>query len=129
MLKLLCVHKKNQIVYPFINFKRWQLAPKAHGSGYIKKIFATVGCTSEVNYIKLLKFLNLRKVEAVFSLRGKLLLLKQQQFSNNIYFLIKNKFYKGVRYSKKLPVRGQRTHTNAQTSRVLGNIRASIVVK
>jgi ribosomal protein S13 len=34
-------------------------------------------------------------------------------------FLIENKFYKGLRYSKNLPVHGQRTHTNRKTARKL----------
>jgi ribosomal protein S13 len=33
--------------------------------------------------------------------------------------LINERFYKGLRYSKSLPVRGQRTHTNASTARKL----------
>lgn len=34
-------------------------------------------------------------------------------------FFTKNKYYKGLRYLKSLPVRGQRTHTNSKTSRKL----------
>jgi small subunit ribosomal protein S13 len=45
---------------------------------------------------------------------GKLL---KQKIKNRIDFLIKNKTFKGVRHKKKLPARGQRTHTNAKTKK------------
>ena len=37
------------------------------------------------------------------------------QVINNIKHLVDIKCYKGLRHIKKLPVRGQRTHTNART--------------
>lgn len=40
---------------------------------------------------------------------------KQIQFYKS--FFIKNKHWKGVRYLKGYPVRGQRTHSNAKTAR------------
>ena len=39
----------------------------------------------------------------------------KEKSRQNILFLIENKTYKGVRHKSKLPVRGQRTHTNAKT--------------
>lgn len=38
---------------------------------------------------------------------------------NNIDFLKMIKTYRGVRHASHLPVRGQRTHTNAKTSKKL----------
>lgn len=66
----------------------------------------------------------------IFKLKSNLLVkmenfLKKQQISKgkilkesikkNIEFLIELKNYKGIRHKLKYPVRGQRTHTNAQT--------------
>ena len=45
---------------------------------------------------------------------GKLLKTEIQEF---IEFLIKTRTYKGIRQKLKYPVRGQRTHTNAKTSK------------
>lgn len=39
----------------------------------------------------------------------------------NIDFLINNKSYRGSRHKKHLPVRGQRTHTNAKTIKKKSN--------
>lgn len=41
----------------------------------------------------------------------------REKTKQNILFLIENKTYKGVRHKSKLPVRGQRTHTNAKTKK------------
>jgi ribosomal protein S13 len=43
--------------------------------------------------------------------------LKEKNFHLNINFLKKIKCYKGIRHVLNLPVRGQRTHTNAKTSK------------
>jgi len=43
--------------------------------------------------------------------------LKEKKFHLNIYFLKKIKSYKGIRHVLNLPVRGQRTHTNAKNSK------------
>lgn len=39
----------------------------------------------------------------------------------NVEFLINNKSYRGSRHKKNLPVRGQRTHTNAKTIKKKSN--------
>jgi small subunit ribosomal protein S13 len=44
------------------------------------------------------------------------LLYKTKQ---NIQLLVKLRNFKGIRHSKSLPVRGQRTHTNAKTNKLL----------
>lgn len=41
------------------------------------------------------------------------------QIKENILHKIKNGSYKGIRHLKRLPVRGQRTSTNARTNRYL----------
>jgi ribosomal protein S13 len=38
---------------------------------------------------------------------------------DQLNFLVVEKFYKGLRYKAGLPLRGQRTHTNAKTSKRL----------
>lgn len=44
-------------------------------------------------------------------------LVRSKKNENNKAFFLYNKFYKALRFAKGLPIRGQRTHTNAQTSR------------
>lgn len=41
--------------------------------------------------------------------------LLQKEINENIKKYIKIRHYKGLRHKNKLPVRGQRTHTNART--------------
>ncbi len=41
----------------------------------------------------------------------------RKQISDNIKRLIEIRSYRGIRHAKKLPVRGQRTRTNARTKR------------
>jgi len=43
--------------------------------------------------------------------------LKEKSFHLNISFFKKIKSYKGIRHVLNLPVRGQRTHTNAKNSK------------
>lgn len=44
---------------------------------------------------------------------------KKQEIIENVNFLIDLNSYKGLRLKSHLPARGQRTHTNSQTSRVV----------
>ena len=57
--------------------------------------------------------LRLRNALSALTLEGDL----QRQISQNIRRLIDINCYRGSRHKKKLPVRGQRTHTNARTKR------------
>jgi small subunit ribosomal protein S13 len=41
----------------------------------------------------------------------------------NIKKLVKLRCYRGMRHKNNLPVRGQRTHTNAQTQKKIGTLR------
>jgi len=50
------------------------------------------------------------------------------QVMENIKKLVKIRCYRGIRHRNNLPVRGQRTHTNAQTQKVLGLTRLSRVL-
>lgn len=43
----------------------------------------------------------------------------------NVEFLVNNKSYRGSRHKKSLPVRGQRTHTNAKTIKKKSNAKYS----
>lgn len=52
-------------------------------------------------------------ISSSYSVEGDL----RMQSSMNIKDLIDIKSYRGIRHIKKLPVRGQRTHTNARTRR------------
>jgi small subunit ribosomal protein S13 len=58
---------------------------------------------------KLVKIIELMKLQLASDLRKKT--------SNQIKLLVSIKTYRGMRRLKGLPVRGQRTHTNARTTR------------
>ncbi len=67
---------------------------------------------------------NPRKVDISLTSAAKKLLARQQQLPSsqlqtltNIQFLKDIRSYRGVRHKCRLPVRGQRTHTNARTSK------------
>ena len=95
----------------------------------IKKIFSNTGIKNHVKKLFLKKYglNNEKKFEKIFLKKKHLKFLNtvvkkesiyinsKQKINENITFLIKNKSYRGVRHKKKLPTRGQRTHTNAKT--------------
>nr|YP_007890671.1 ribosomal protein S13 [Jakoba bahamiensis]AGH24165.1 ribosomal protein S13 [Jakoba bahamiensis] len=63
------------------------------------------------------------QIEQNFIVEGEL--RKKESF--NINRLISIRCYRGFRHSSNLPVRGQRTHSNAKTQRKLGLRRLSLV--
>ena len=87
------------------------------GIGYKKtqKLFKLSGLNIRANP-KVLKKKQLNKVTKIIKTykTGKNLKDETYEF---IEFLIKTRTYKGVRHKLKYPVRGQRTHTNAKTSK------------
>ena len=80
-----------------------------------KKICDKIGINNKKNFLKLKSNL-LVKTETFLKKqqisKGKIL---KESIKKNIEFLIELKNYKGIRHKLKYPVRGQRTHTNAQT--------------
>lgn len=80
-----------------------------------KNAFSKIGINNKKRFLKLKNSL-LLKTETFFKKqkinRGKLL---RESIKKNVEFLMELKSYKGVRHKLKYPVRGQRTHTNAQT--------------
>ena len=90
---------------------------KTFGIGYKKaqKLFRINGLNIRVNPKNLKKtHLNNINTKLTQIKTGKLLKTEIQEF---IEFLIKTRTYKGIRHKLKYPVRGQRTHTNAKTSK------------
>jgi Ribosomal protein S13 len=93
-----------------------------NGASYFCKLRGLLGLNSDVKKIINLPYLLLQN--AAF-LKQFFIFLKAERNKNVAYiteywmFLKNNKFYKGLRYSKGLPVRGQRTHTNSKTARKL----------
>lgn len=65
---------------------------------------------SDFELIKIRQF-----IDSFYCIEG---YLKTQVFLN-IKKLLDIKCYKGIRHKRKLPVRGQRTHTNAKTRKLL----------
>jgi small subunit ribosomal protein S13 len=90
---------------------------------YIKGIGLASSCKilSELNIDTHIKALNLteddilrlRNALSSYLLEGDL----QRKVSQDIRRLMDINCYRGIRHKKKLPVRGQRTHTNARTKR------------
>ena len=56
-------------------------------------------------------------IENLYLVEGRL----RSKISIDIKNLIDIKSYRGIRHMKKLPVRGQRTHTNAKTNKIQKN--------
>jgi len=87
-----------------------------HGIGHTKakEICAKVGLPSEkrVNELTEGEVIQIREViDADYTVEGDL----RRQVGMNIKRLQDLAAYRGLRHRKKLPVRGQRTHTNART--------------
>ncbi len=86
-----------------------------YGAGNLsKKVLKTrlgVNSRLDYNYIKEKRFNQLNTIVNK-TLVGKKL---QDSIRENISFIKNIKTYKGLRHKSSLPVRGQRTHTNAKT--------------
>jgi small subunit ribosomal protein S13 len=79
-----------------------------------KKILITrLGTNSRLNY----NYIKEKKFNQLNTIINKQLIGKKLQESvrENISFIKNIKTYKGLRHRASLPVRGQRTHTNAKT--------------
>jgi small subunit ribosomal protein S13 len=85
------------------------------GKSKAKKICFQIGIQSKCNY-KSLRDIQLKKVRQALMLEiiGKRL---NRQKKHDILTLIKKKCYRGTRHRNKLPVRGQRTHSNAKSQK------------
>ncbi len=96
-----------------------------YGAGNLsKRILNTkLGLNSRLNcnYIKEKRFNQLNSIVNK-SLIGKKL---HESIKDNISFMKNNKTYKGLRHKASLPVRGQRTHTNAKTCKKKSRKKAS----
>ncbi len=87
-----------------------------HGIGpnYAQKICATVGIPAErrVSQLTDAEVLQIREaIDRDYIVEGDL----RREVSQNIKRLMDLGCYRGLRHRKGLPVRGQRTHTNART--------------
>jgi small subunit ribosomal protein S13 len=73
---------------------------------------AGVDCRRKVNSLSEGEVIKLREViDSSYVVEGDL----RREVGLNIKNLMEMKCYRGLRHMKKLPVRGQRTHTNART--------------
>ncbi|MFN7962532.1 MAG: 30S ribosomal protein S13 [Thermoanaerobaculia bacterium] len=68
-----------------------------------------------------------RRIRAVIQEEGRVEGDLRKEISQNIKRLMEIGCYRGVRHRRNLPVRGQRTHTNARTRK--GPRRASVATK
>lgn len=84
------------------------------GSGVAKEIIERVGIddTRRVNELTDAEVLQIREtIDADYTVEGDL----RRQVSMNVKRLMDLGCYRGLRHRRGLPVRGQRTHTNART--------------
>lgn len=84
----------------------------------LKKIFKNLG----INQNSKLKELNKIQIDKLIKYIDKNYIIEQDLKKNikeNLSHLYNIKNYKGIRLLKGLPVNGQRTHTNAKTSKKL----------
>ena len=92
------------------------LGPKMHGIGpkFAGEIMQKVGIPLErrVNQLSDQEVLQIREViDRDYQVEGDL----RREVSQNVKRLMDLGCYRGLRHRKGLPVRGQRTHTNART--------------
>ena len=84
------------------------------GNLFAKKICRSVNVDSNkrVNQLNESEIIKIREfIDSNYSVEGDL----RREVSNNIKRLTDLGCYRGLRHRNKLPVRGQRTHTNART--------------
>lgn len=75
-------------------------------------VTANIDSNKRVNQLDDAAILKLREViDAGYMVEGDL----RREVATNIKSLMDMKCYRGIRHMRKLPVRGQRTHTNART--------------
>ncbi len=74
-------------------------------------------CVNTKKRFNTIKIGTIRKISKCISKRYKVGGILQKQVNEDIKKKIKIKSYQGMRHKNKLPVRGQRTHTNAQTQK------------
>jgi small subunit ribosomal protein S13 len=74
-------------------------------------------CLNSNKRFDTLKINQIRRISKYISSYYKVGGLLKKHIIENIKKKIKMKSYQGIRHKKSLPVRGQRTHTNAQTQK------------
>lgn len=83
----------------------------------------TICLDADVDMTRMAKLLTIDEVSKLNALLGEKYIIENElkkQISMNIKSLIDISSYRGVRHRNKLPVRGQRTHTNAKTRKGKG---------
>ena len=89
-----------------------------------KRILTTkLGINSRLNY----NYIKEKKFNQLNTVLNKQLIGKklQESIRDNISFIKNIKTYRGLRHKASLPVRGQRTHTNAKTCKKKSRKKAS----
>lgn len=80
-----------------------------------KKITSELGIADSLRVKELSEddIVRIRGLLSSFTVEGDL----RRQLNSDVRRLMDNGCYRGIRHKKKLPVRGQRTHTNARTKK------------
>lgn len=86
------------------------------GSNKADQILYILGYTSIKSFLKKLTYLQKLKLDKIIVHYVHGFRVKRNK-QHNIGILQEIRSYKGIRHSCNLPVRGQRTHTNAQSQR------------
>jgi small subunit ribosomal protein S13 len=114
----------NKLTKIDINLEEFNKLFEVYGAKHLSKRFLIniLGYNSRLKFA-FLKTKNLKPLQDIIleSLTGKKLTTFNKE---NIDFIQENRTYKGLRHKLSLPVRGQRTHTNAKTSKKKRNRKA-----
>ena len=105
------ISQKKQVIYSFHKIFGIQLSQSI-------KICKKIG----INPYILLKDLDQKKINKIIQYINKNIKIElelKKKIQENINNLLTIKSYRGIRHSLKLPIRGQRTHTNAKTVKKL----------
>lgn len=115
-------YMKNNSTLKSFSHQQFQSILSLNSIFYSEKLRALLGFN--IYSIKVLHVTNLLKKQQNF-LQVFLNVIKDERnnlenkLSSYWSFMVQKKMYKGLRYIKNLPVRGQRTHTNRKTARKL----------
>ncbi len=92
------------------------------GPKRIKEITNNLCINPNIRFYKL-KITQISKICKYITTNYKVGSFLQKEIKENIKRFVKIKSYKGMRHKNSLPVRGQRTHTNAQTQKKFKRIK------
>ena len=104
---------------PLPSFKKLNIKPYGFGKQGVEHFSKVLG----INFKNPSSFLKTKQYEAFENYKNHFVLDNQlkSNIKRNIQFMKESGSYRGIMHSLNLPVRGQRTHTNASKRKKRGN--------